>query len=173
MISSLRLLASSALLLLAGTAAQAQERLHSPDLPGYVAAYDAANATQSILEEVPAGQSITAWTAMVTTQRFAMDQVSLDVFADAFLGGLLQSCPRASHSQPERFSHFGVPAMIFTAACPNSPATGRSEEMTVLALAGQGALHVKQVAFRAGYAGDTGWADGFLRATRLCDGICR
>ena len=60
-----------------------------------------------------------------------------------------------------------------TAACPNSPATGRSEEMTVLALAGQGALHVKQVAFRAGYAGDTGWADGFLRATRLCEGTCR
>lgn len=60
--------------LLAASAALAQgnasERLVSPALPGFVTGHSAANAQQSILEQIPAGESIQAWTRMVTTQRY-------------------------------------------------------------------------------------------------------
>jgi hypothetical protein len=166
------ILAAMAAVSLAG-AASAEDRLVSPPLEDFVLGYQAANEAQSIREEVPKGETVENWTAMVTTQRFAIVEPDLDRFAPAFLGGLKSNCPAATNSAPTRFVHFGAQAVMFSATCPKSPATGKRETMTVLAMAKGDAVFVKQVAFREGYKGDTAWADGFLRATRLCDGECR
>ena len=152
--------------------ALAQERLVSPALDGFVIGYQAANAEQSILEEVPQGETVQAWSAMVTTQRFAVANPSLAIFTDTFLANQRRACPGATSTSPESFDHFGEPAVLFSADCPRSPATGGREQMKVLAISGDEALHVKQVAFRPGYKGDTGWADEFLRGTRMCETDC-
>ena len=144
----------------------------SPALDGFVTGFQAANAEQSILEEVPAGETVDSWTVLVTTQRFAVADAALSIFTDAFLGGLTAACPDATHTDPASFEHFGKPALMFSAVCPNSPLSGGREEMTVLAISGSEAMHVKQVAFRPGYTGDKGWAPDFLRATRVCAADC-
>ena len=60
--------------MLAASAATAQpggsERLVSSALPGFVTGYAAANAQQSIKEEIPRSETVQAWTRMVTTQRY-------------------------------------------------------------------------------------------------------
>jgi hypothetical protein len=155
------------------SAASAEDRLVSPPLAGFVLGYQAANEAQSIREEVPKGETVENWSAMVTTQRFAIVEPDLDGFAPAFLGGLKANCPGATNSAPTRFVQHGAQAVTFSATCPKSPATGKREAMTVIAMAKGDAVFVKQVAFREGYKGDTAWAADFLRATRLCDGECR
>jgi len=161
-----------ALALAAPTPALAQERLVSPALDGFEVGYRAANGQQSILEEVPVGEDVQNWTAMVTTQWFAVAKPSLAVFAETFIGNLRRACPGATFTDPENFTQSGEPAVLFSADCPLSPATGGREQMTVLAISGNEALHVKQVAFRPGYDGDTGWAEVFLRGTRICGTDC-
>jgi hypothetical protein len=155
------------------SAAAAENRLVSPPLAGFVVGYEAGNEAQSIREEVPKGETVEKWTAMVTTQWFAIESPQLDKFAPAFLGGLKANCPAATYVEPARIDQFGTPAVLFSATCPKSPATGKRETMTVLAMAKGNAVFVKQVAFRGDYKGDTGWATTFLRATRVCDGACR
>lgn len=154
------------------TPALAQQQLVSPPLAGFVVGYEAANAAKSIREEVPAGETVEDWSAMVTTQRFAVVDPVIENFAPAFLGGLDRSCPGASHSDVEISDHHGVRAVQFMATCPRNPASGTSETMLVLAFRGKDAVFVKQVAFRGTYRGDRAWAPGFLGATRLCDGAC-
>ena len=61
--------------MLAASAATAQpggsERLVSSALPGFVTGYAAANAQQSIKEEIPRSKTVQAWTRMVTTSVMA------------------------------------------------------------------------------------------------------
>ncbi|MFC3099665.1 hypothetical protein [Altererythrobacter lauratis] len=152
--------------------AAAQERLVSPAIAGFELGHEAANATQSIREEVPAGESVQNWSAIITTQRFVIANPPVERFLEGFRQSLRQACPAARMTPVESASGHGGPASIFSADCPQSPVTGGRETMTVLAIAGRDALHVKQVAFRDSYRGDRGWADGFLRATRLCAGDC-
>ena len=152
--------------------AWAQERLVSPALDGFVTGFQAANAEQSILEEVPQGETVDSWTVLVTTQRFTVANAALSIFTDSFFGGLRAACPDATFTDPEHFEHFGKPALMFSADCPNSPMSGGREQMTVLAISGVEALHVKQVSFRPGYAGDTGWTRDFLLGTRVCQTDC-
>ena len=164
-------IALALLVLLPAAPAQAQERLVSPALPGFVEGHAARNHEQSIREEVPRGESVEAWTAMVTTQWFAFEGITLEGFVANFLGGLERACPAARVEGPVAVEGHGAPAVRFAADCPRSPATGRRETMQVLAILGD-ALHVKQVAFRDGYAGNRDWAEGFLNATRLCRRDC-
>ena len=90
--------------ILAISAAAAQpagtERLVSPSLPGFVTGHSAANAQQSILEQIPAGESVRAWTRMVTTQRYG----GLARRARAWRSMLVMCAPRCRMPAPAQCS---------------------------------------------------------------------
>ena len=161
-----------ALLAATGAAAQAAgERLVSPALSGFVVGYNAANAAQSIREEVPRGETVEAWSRMVTTQRFAglARRATPEAYAGNILAGLRQACPTARVSPLARLPVSGRPAVRFQADCPHS-AGGRPETFILLAVAGpSGDMHVKQVAWRGGTTPQgLAWGRGFLAGTTLC-----
>ena len=52
----------------AASAAPGDARLVTQALPGFIVGYEAGNAQQSIREEIPKGETVQAWTRMVTTR---------------------------------------------------------------------------------------------------------
>ena len=146
------------------------ERLASPALTGFVVGYQAANAAQSIREEVPRGETVQRWSRMVTTQRFADLAVrqAPTSYAQTIASSVPQACPGAGISPIAGLSVSGRPAARIRVDCPRSQG-GVPETFILLAVAGQSDMHVKQVAFRGvRTAADLAWAERYLAATALC-----
>jgi hypothetical protein len=161
-------------LMLAASPALAQqgaaERLVSPALPGFVIGYNAANAQQSIVEEVPRGESLQAWTRMVTTQRFAglARRATVGQYAQNVMNAVPRSCPGARVSPLVNLRVSGREAVRFQLDCPRSVG-GRPETFILLAIAGPSDIHVKQVAWRGGTTpAGLAWGQQHLAATALC-----
>lgn len=165
-----------ALVLLPLTPALAQsgaEHLAAPALPGFVQGYQAANASQSIREEIPRGETVQRWTRMVTTQRFAglARRASPHDYAGNVLTGVQRSCPGARTTPATAVTVSGRPAARFQVDCPRNPATGgQAETFILLAVAGpSGDMHVKQVAWRGGTTpAGLAWGRAFLAGVTLC-----
>lgn len=148
----------------------AGERIASPALPGFVIGYNAANAQQSIIEEVPSGETVQAWTRMITTQRFVglARRATVAQYAQNVMNAVPQSCPGARVSPPANLNVSGRPAISFQLDCPRS-AGGRPESFIMLAIAGVNDIHVKQIAWRGGTTpAALAWGRQFLAATTLC-----
>lgn len=146
------------------------ERLVGPPLSGFVVGHSAANAGQSIREEIRTDETVQRWTRMVTTQRFTglAARSTPAAYARRIAGQLPQACPGATISPIASLSVGGRPASRFQVDCPRSQ-SGVSETFILLAIAGQRDMHVKQVAFRgAKTAANLAWARGFLAGTTLC-----
>ena len=129
------------LLLFAGPAstnAQSAERLVSPGLPGFVTGYSAANAVNSMVEEIPRGETVEAWTRMVTTQRFVglAARTTPAQYAQNVVAPLPRACPGATVSPITSLAISGRPAVRFQVDCPHS-AGGRPESFILLAVAGR------------------------------------
>ena len=156
----------------AGTALAAPviERLASPTLSGFVVGYTAGDLTRSIREEVPKGETVEAWTRMVTTQWFAglTARATPVEFAENIRAGLSRSCSGAAVTPVTALKVAGRSAIRFDADCPNN-GKGQRERFMLLAVAGSRDMHVKQVAFRgAASSQELAWAKAFLAATVLC-----
>jgi hypothetical protein len=146
------------------------ERLVSPPLPGFVVGFDRANAEQSIREEVQEGETVEAWSRMVTTQRFTglAARATPREYAGNILGHVPQSCPGARSSPPQGLTVSGRPAAQFQVDCPRS-AGGRPETFILLAVAGRSDMHVKQVAWRGSISPQAlAWGRAFLAKVALC-----
>lgn len=157
---------------LASAAAQpAQEHLAAPALPGFVVGYTAANAQQSIREEIPRGETVEAWSRMVTTQRFTgvARQATPEAYANNTLAALPGACPGARLSPVTSLRVSGRPAARFQVDCPRS-AGGRPESFILLAVAGpSGDMHVKQAAWRGGTTPQTlAWSRNLLAGVTFC-----
>lgn len=146
------------------------ERLVSPALPGFVQGHAAANAEQSIREDVPRGETVENWTRMVTTQRFSglAARTTPAAYIQTILSQMPRACPGARSSAVANVQVGGTATSRLQVSCPRGTG-GRPETFLMLAIAGRADMHVKQVAFRgpttpAGLA----WANGFLNATVLC-----
>lgn len=163
-----------ALFPLAAASAQSlsQERLVSPRLPDFTIGFYRANAANMIREEVPRGQTVQAWTKMVTTQRFGglAARTTPEAYARTILGNVPTSCPGARLSPVRGLSLSGRPAAQIRIDCPSNPAAGgKAETFILLAVAGTADMHVKQVAFRGGLGrGDAAWAQSFLSGVAFC-----
>lgn len=150
--------------------AQASERLVTPPLRGFVVGYSAANAQQSIREEVPQGETVQRWTRMVTTQRYAglAARATPAQYAQNVVAPLPRACPGAKVSPMENLAVSGRPAVRFQVDCPRN-AGGQPETFILLAIAGQRDMHVKQVAFRGATTPQgLDWARDVFAATVLC-----
>lgn len=151
-------------------AAPPAERLASPALSGFIVGYQAANAAQSIREEVPRGESVERWSRMVTTQRFTAlaARSTASAYARNVTASVPRACPGAAASPIAALTVSGRPAARFQVDCPRN-ASGQSETFILLAIAGDTDMHVKQVAFRGPTRpADLAWARGFLDRTVLC-----
>ena len=160
------------LMLVASSAASAQsiEHLAAPALPGFVVGYSAGNAQQSIREEIPRGETVEAWTRMVTTQRFMglAQRTTPAAYAQSVLAPLPRACPGAAISPVANLTVSGRPAVRFQVDCPHS-AGGRPETFILLAVAGRSDMHVKQAAWRGGSTPATlSWGRQFIGGTVLC-----
>ncbi len=160
--------------LLAASAALAQgaatERLVSPALPGFVTGHSAANGQQSILEQVPAGETAQAWTRMVTTQRYGglARRATAAQYVANVRASVPNACPGATLSRPVASRISGREAVSFQLDCPRS-AGGWPETFILLAVAGPSDIHVKQVAWRGGTTpAGLAWGRNFLAATAFC-----
>lgn len=78
-------------------AAVAMEALMRPEPPGFVVGYNLARDGNSIVEQVPAGETVEKWTRMVTTQRFAgvARRTDGNGFLQLMIDRLQQACPGA------------------------------------------------------------------------------
>jgi hypothetical protein len=148
-----------------------QEHLAARALPGFIVGYTAANAQQSIREEIPAGETVQAWSRMVTTQTFSgtARAASPEVYARNTTAGVSRACPGARISPIASLRVSGQPAAQFQVDCPRS-AGGRPETFILLAVAGPtGTMHVKQVAWRGGTTPQgLAWGRSFLSGVALC-----
>lgn len=165
-------LAAAAPHLAAATAQPAgQERLAAPALPGFVVGYSAANAQQSIREEIPRGETVEAWSRMVTAQRFigTARAATPEVYAHNTTAGIPRACPGARVSPVTSLRVSGRAAAQFQVDCPHS-AGGRPESFILLAVAGpSGDMHVVQVAWRGGTTPQgLAWGRSFLAGVALC-----
>lgn len=167
------ILIAGAVLALASTApasAAEAERLVSPPLPGFVIGYSAANAAQSIREEVPRGESVERWNRMVTTQRFTglASRSAPAAYARTIADQTPRACPGAVVSPIASLTVSRRGAARVQVDCPRSQG-GLPETFILLAIAGERDMHVKQVAFRGNKTpADMAWAQRYLAATVLC-----
>ena len=170
-VKSLRLLGSC--MLLAGTAAMAESRLVSPPLEGFFVAYEASDATQSIREEIPVGETLDGWTQMVTTQRFSGNPGSALQLAEAVRDGVRASCPKVAMSDPGEIAHQGFPTASFSATCYRETKDGGTETLFMMVVRAPDALLVKQVAFKGDVTRESMTrAVGLLKNAVVCADTC-
>jgi hypothetical protein len=148
-----------------------REALVARPLADFVTGHEASSERGSIREEVPRGETVQAWTRMVTTQRFtglARIKPPMLYVRDS-LAGLPRACPGARMSPIAAARVSGRSAAQVQVDCPRS-AGGRPETFILLAIAGpSGDMHVKQVAWRGGTTPQgLAWGRGFLAGVALC-----
>jgi hypothetical protein len=154
----------------AATAEQPTERLVAPALPGFVMGYSAANTVNTMQEEIPRGETVEAWTRMVTTQRFVglASRTTPAQYAQNVIAPLQRACPDATISAMSSLTVSGRPSVRFQVDCPHSVG-GRPESFILIAIAGRSDMHVKQAAWRGGTTAATlGWGRLLINSTVLC-----
>lgn len=166
---SVKFALAAVLLAAAPALANADGRLSATALPGFVLGYESNDATMDFAEWVPKGETVQAWSRMVTMIRLESLRVTPQQFNQMMTDGLTKSCPGATISDVAITEVDGRPAARFRGDCPRNPDTGKSEVLFHLAIAGTNDLHVRQVAFRyQPSAEDVSWAKGILAETRWC-----
>ena len=150
---------------------QAEWLVQAP-LPELVVGFEREEGGSSIVERIPPGETVQAWSRMATTQRFAgaiAGGITLEAWAEGFFGGLRSSCPGYRATTPRYSGAGGHPTVEFRVDCPLNPATGRPETFLLRAFAGAADLHVVQVAFRHVPSSDeVEWAQAHLATAILC-----
>ena len=154
-----------------GATAAPSEWSGRPAAPGFVVGFDKANAEQSIVERIPAGETVERWTRMLTSQRFVgrgRDPGPSGLLAN--MQGLMKTaCPGGSTSEIVTMTVSGRPAARMRSDCPLNPQTGLPETYFIIAFAGTHDLFAEQVAFRrAPTAADIAFGTKDLQAVRLC-----
>jgi hypothetical protein len=153
-----------------------REELVGPALPGFVVGHDVGNERGSIREEIPRGETVEAWSRMVTSQRFAgLARIKPPMlYVRDSLAGLPRACPGARVSPIAAVRISGRSAARVQVDCPRG-AGGRPESFMLLAVAGpSGDMHVKQVAWRGGTTPQTlAWGRSFLAGVMLCTAASR
>ena len=147
-------------------AAMAMETLMRPGLPGFIVGYNVARDGNSIVEQVPVGETVEKWTRMVTTQRFAGAARRTDgnAFLQLMIDGLQAACPGAKIAY-RRTSGKTAQMRI---DCPMNPVTGLPETFLAKAMPGAADMHIAQVAFRrVPSEGDIAWADRYLAGVKF------
>lgn len=148
------------------------ERIARPALPGFIIGFSGKQGAQSIVEQVPAGESVQGWTRMVTSQKFVdmlSGGVTAEMLATRVADSWMKACPGAQRGTLTTSHAGGYPEAEIRVDCPRNPQTGKPETMFLRAVTGASDGYSVQVAFRrVPSAADVGWATDYLAATHLC-----
>jgi hypothetical protein len=147
------------------------EHLIAPVPQGFVLGHQAEDTSSMIREFVPEGESVQAWSQMMTVRIFrGMPGASAVVFHNNLVDLVLQSCPSATTHEIAGGEEQGTEFHLILVACPQSPVTGGEEWFMSKTMGGQDALYNVQGAWRgpASEALVSGWA-GHMRAVIVCD----
>ncbi len=115
---------------------------------GYKPDYNAKSARGIITEMVPQGESVKAWTEMLTVQIFFRSKPGPEGFRDRIAQGWIKSCTGASAHKLAQGKENGYPLAVFMLACPRNPQTGKPEWTWFKAIQGNDSLYVVQKAFK-------------------------
>lgn len=153
------------------SASSPDERLVSPELPGFTVIHSESSAIKSVEVQVPEGESAQHWTRMVTTQWFKKlaNRLTPSEYADKIVATLPRTCPDATVSPIETHKIGGRKSARLKVVCPDV-SSGQAESFMMLAIAGKKKdMFVKQVAFPGkASAADFLWARKFLEGVALC-----
>lgn len=151
--------------------AQTGERLLAPLPQGFVLGHSAQTPEGALQEYVPGGESVSAWSLMMTVREFPrLAGADPAAFHANLIQGLLAACPGAQHAEVTATVERGAPVHILLAGCPVSPVTGGEEWFLSKAIGGQGALYNVQGAWRGPATRELveAWTV-HLRGVVLCD----
>jgi hypothetical protein len=160
-------------ILLAASTVQAAPKEWSAPLvvPGFAVGYEQGNDQQSIVEQVPKGETVEQWTRMLTSQRFigrAFEPGPTQMLIN-IQGLLRRACPGGKTTQITEFTVSGQAAARMRSDCPLNPETGKPETFFIVAFAGDKDLFSEQVAFRrVPTAADVSFADDVLGTVAWC-----
>ena len=154
--------------------AHAQERLVSPELPRFYIANSQSANSETIVEEILIGETLDDWTQMVTTLRMVGAQGTDPLhLARTLRTRMLEGCADSDGSDAIRLDHTGAPGAFFVSRCPATEPGMRRQLVFTLIVAGDEALHMKQVILRRQHErADAEAAMAMLEATQLCRAPC-
>lgn len=160
------------MLLLAATPASAPREWSAPlVVPGFEVGYEQGNAQQSIVEQVPKGETVEKWTRMLTSQRFvgrAFEPGPTQMLVN-IQGLLRRACPGGKTTPITELTVSGQAAARMRSDCPLNPETGKPETFFIIAFSGEQDLFSEQVAFRrVPTAADVSFADDVLGSVAWC-----
>ena len=134
---------------LAVLAAGPAERLVAPLPAGFVVGYRAAQGEVSMEERIPQGETVDAWTRMITLQRFGGTAVSARGLLQNIAASLGRGCPGGTTSAIVEATLDGRRYASMRANCPLNPGTGKPETFFARTVSGADALYSVQYAFRS------------------------
>jgi hypothetical protein len=142
--------------------------VRTPD--GYKIDYKARNDKQLINEMVPQGESVKAWTEMVTVQVFFGLDSTLQQMQERIASGWVAACPHGIHVPIVEATENGYPISLWQLSCPNNAQTGKPEWTWFKALRGRDSLYIVQKAFRFEPSKEqiTTWIR-YLKRVSVCD----
>lgn len=159
---------------LAVLAAGPAERIVAQMPAGFVVGYSAAQGAVSIEERIPQGETVEAWTRMITLQRFGGSPVSARGLLQNIAASLGRGCPGGKTSTIVEAAVDGRRYAAMRADCPLNPGTGKPETFFARTVSGADALYSVQYAFRSvPTAAQVAEAEAYLSAVRLCPGADR
>lgn len=144
------LLLMAALFLAIPAPAEVQgERLIQEAPAGYVVGFREVVGAISIVELVPEGETVSAWTEMLTVQGFAgLKSVTPAQFEGESRAKWLSICTDGKFSSIARGEENGYPVSLWMLSCPRSAAPGKPEITWFKAVRGNDNFYVVQKAFR-------------------------
>jgi hypothetical protein len=142
--------------------------LSAPVPDGFTIAWRQSAANGRIEERVPRGESVAAWTRMVTLLRLQAP-VPAASFAETFAARMAAGCPGATVVPAGSVRLAGLAAAGGRVDCPRNPESGQAEVLFYRVADAPGALVMAQVAFRhVPDAAEVAWATAQLDAASLC-----
>jgi hypothetical protein len=140
-------------------------------VPGFAVGFEQGNDQQSIVEQVPTGETVEKWTRMLTSQRFvgrAFDPGPTQMLVN-IQGLLRRACPGGKTSAITELTVSAHPAARMRSDCPLNPETGKPETFFIIAFSGEHDLYSEQVAFtRVPSAADVAFANEVLDTVAVC-----
>jgi len=118
---------------------------------GYKIAFQQRQGNLLMTEMVPQGQSVQAWTEMVTIQTFlgGVPQRSPEAFAKTMDDLWQNNCPGAESQFIRKGTENGYPFAFWLESCPRSPMTGKPEFTLMKGIQGNDSFYVVQKAWKS------------------------
>src|SRR5690348_15133178 len=138
---------------------------------GYKVGFQQKKANAQITEMVPSGETVEAWTEMVTVQVFnGLKGVTPDQLRDRMVKLWSASCADAIAGPPTRAVENGYPIAFWMMTCPLNKQSGKPETTWFKAIQGNDSFYVVQKAFKFDPSQDqiVQWTL-YLKKVAVCD----